>query len=66
MLRKNSKAQSTLEYIIALTAIVGVILYAAATWIKPAVQQTITDSDTALNNTANQFTTKVITETKRE
>ncbi len=59
MLRNHKKAQSTLEYIIALTAIVGVILYAAIYWIKPAVNKTITDSNTALNKTADQFTAKV-------
>jgi len=55
MIKYNRKAQSTLEYVIALTAIVGVILYAAVTWIKPAAQKTINDSSAAIENAADRF-----------
>jgi hypothetical protein len=41
---KHKKAQSTLEYIVVLTAIVGLIIYAAVNWVGPAVQKGLTDA----------------------
>lgn len=39
--RSNKSAQSTLEYILVLTAVVGVIIWAAANPIKTAVQNSL-------------------------
>jgi uncharacterized protein (UPF0333 family) len=49
------KAQSTLEYILILTAIVGLLIYAAATWIKPNVSKTLDDANTALGKAADKM-----------
>ncbi len=58
MLRlKHKKAQSALEYILVLTAIVVLIIYAAANWIKPAVQQSMTDAQTAIGDAADELNT---------
>jgi len=35
------KGQSTLEYVIILTAIIAAIVYAAVTFLKPRVQQSL-------------------------
>lgn len=53
--RENKKAQSTLEYIIVLSAIVGVILYAAANWIKPAVEASLNNANTAIGKAAGKL-----------
>ena len=44
MMLKKHKAQSVLEYVIVLTAIVAVIIIAATSVIKPAVQQAMDDA----------------------
>jgi len=46
--RKEKRAQSTLEYILILTAIVGLIIYAATNWIDTGVEQGLKDSNTAI------------------
>lgn len=56
MLRKR-KGQSILEYILVLTAIVGALVWAAATFIKPAVQQGMTDAQTGVENVAGKLAT---------
>ena len=35
------KGQSTLEYVIILTAIIAAILFAAATYLKPRIEQSL-------------------------
>lgn len=50
MLRK--KGQSTLEYVLVLTAIIGAIMVAAQTIIRPGVSNT-------LNSVTNQMETQV-------
>ena len=52
---KGKKAQSTLEYILVLTAIVGVIIYAAVTWIKPAVEKSLENANTAIGKAADKI-----------
>ena len=54
MLFRNRKAQSTLEYILVLTAIVGVIIWAAATLVKPKVEQAFTDVQASIESTADE------------
>ncbi len=54
MLRKR-RGQSILEYILVLTAIVGVLVWAAATFIKPAVEQGLTDATTAVGIAADKL-----------
>ena len=49
------KAQSTLEYVIVLSAIVGVILWAAATKIKPAVDEGFKDVASSIDASATNF-----------
>lgn len=56
MLRENNKkAQSTLEYIVILTAIVGVIIFAAAKWINPAVKNSLGEAEAAIGKAANKI-----------
>jgi Na+-driven multidrug efflux pump len=56
MSRKGKKkAQSTLEYILVLTAVVGLIIFAAARWIKPSTQQALGDANNAMNAAANKL-----------
>ena len=56
MLKKeNKKAQSTLEYIMVLTAIIGVIIYAAVNWIKPAAERSMNQADKALGEAAGKI-----------
>jgi len=54
-LRKEKKAQSTLEYIVVLTAIVAIIIFAATTWIKPAVKQSLEDANSAIGVAAGKL-----------
>jgi len=53
MLLRTKKAQSTLEYILILTAIIGVIIYAAAQLVRPRVQQSYTDIKTSITSSAD-------------
>ena len=55
MRKKNKKAQSILEYIIVLTAIVGLIIYAATNWIQPAVEKSLDEANTAIGNVADEI-----------
>jgi Flp pilus assembly pilin Flp len=58
MLLKLKKAQSTLEYVLVLTAIVGVILWAAVSLVKPKVQKAFDDTATSIENTADEVAPK--------
>ncbi len=51
--------QSTLEYVIVLTAIVAAILFAATQFIKPGVNRIYDETGTKLNDTATVFANKV-------
>lgn len=54
--RKNSQnAQSTLEYILVLTAVVGVLIWAAGAHIKPAVENSFNSTYTAIGNAADKI-----------
>lgn len=52
---KKRKAQSTLEYILVLTAVVGLIIFAAATWIKPSTQKALEDANDAIDKAADKL-----------
>jgi len=52
---RRKKAQSTLEYIVVLTAIVGVIIWAAAIIIKPKIDQAYRDVQASVENTADNI-----------
>ena len=52
---KGIKAQSTLEYVIVLTALIVCILWAADTLFKPAVKQGLTDAQSAIENVADRI-----------
>ncbi|MDD5019655.1 MAG: hypothetical protein PHH75_00705 [Candidatus Omnitrophica bacterium] len=55
-----SKAgQSTLEYVIVLTAIVAAILFAATQFIKPGVNRIYDETGQKLNDTGTIFANKV-------
>lgn len=58
MLRAK-KAQSTLEYVIVLTAIVGAIIYAAVQFVRPAVNTSYTNVKESIENTATQLKDKI-------
>lgn len=58
MLRAK-KAQSTLEYVIILTAIVGAIIYAAATYIRPGVESSYKNVNESIQATAANLTAKI-------
>ena len=51
--------QSTLEYVIVLTAIVAAILFAAAQFIKPSVNKIYGDAGTTLNSSGTLFGSSV-------
>mgnify|MGYP001571002312 CR=1 FL=1 len=51
----KKKAQSTLEYILVITAIVGVIIWAAGSKINPAVEQALKDANTAIGKAADKI-----------
>ncbi len=55
MARGNLKAQSILEYVIVLTAIVAIIIFAAGKWIKGGIDGTIKNSATAIEDAADKI-----------
>ena len=59
MVRKKTRGQSTLEYILVLTAIIGVMIWAAATLVKPKVEQGFGDVQESIQNTATQIAAPV-------
>ena len=52
---RSKKAQSTLEYILVLTAIVGVLIWAAAALVKPKVEAGFGDIKTSMESTADEI-----------
>lgn len=54
--RRNQKnAQSTLEYVLVLTAVVGVLIWAAAGPIKNAVNKSLKNADEAIGEAADKI-----------
>lgn len=53
--RWNRKGQGTLEYLLILATVIAAVAVAAGTIIRPAVDQTMTSSQTAIQNAATQF-----------
>jgi len=51
---RGRKAQSTLEYIVIFTAIVGLIIYAAVNWVGPAVNSSLTNAKDTVVGTSNK------------
>ena len=54
----GKKAQSILEYVIILAAIVAAIIYGARTFIEPAVKQIFSDSAEVIETKSFEFTDK--------
>ena len=52
---RRKKGQSTLEYVIGLTAIVAAIAYAASQWFRPAVHTAVEDASTSMTNATNRL-----------
>ncbi|MFA5039179.1 MAG: hypothetical protein WC732_05825 [Candidatus Omnitrophota bacterium] len=55
----SRSGQSTLEYVIVLTAIVAAILFAATQFIKPGVNKIFSETGYKLNDTSDVFMNKV-------
>lgn len=55
MRRPGARGQSTLEYILVLSAIVAAVVVAANGVINPAVQQVITDARTTINQATDRL-----------
>ena len=55
----SRSGQSTLEYVIVLTAIVAAILFAATQFIKPGVNKIFGEAGGRLNNSGDVFTNKI-------
>lgn len=51
----TKKGQSTLEYVIILTAIVGAIIFAATSFMKPRVQDSLDHVTGTMNNTVQKI-----------
>ena len=52
---RNKRGQSVLEYVIVLTAIIAIIIVAATTFIKPAVQQSMDDASQAITTATGKL-----------
>lgn len=52
---RNKKAQSILEYVLILTAVIGVIIWAAGSHIGPRVNQALGDANTAIGKAAEKI-----------
>ena len=48
----RKKAQSTLEYVLVLTAIVGVIIWAAGQIVRPRIETAMKNVDESITNSA--------------
>ena len=57
--RWNRRGQSTLEYLLIAAAVIAAIAIAARTLIGPAVSNTLTSSQGAIDNAANQISSKL-------
>ena len=55
----NRKGQSTLEYTLVIAAILVAIIAAATTFIKPAVTQTMQDSNSAITSASGKLKTQL-------
>jgi len=55
MFIRSRKAQNTLEYILVLTAIVGLMLWAAVSVVKPKVDTAFQDVANSIEHTGNQL-----------
>lgn len=55
MRKQGMRAQSILEYVIVLTAIVTIIILAAGQWIKPAVSKVMNDTGAAISNASDKL-----------
>ena len=56
MLKKgNKKAQSTLEYLVVLTAIAALIIVAAKSFIKPSVEKSLNSTVDAMNRLSTRM-----------
>ena len=53
--KKNRKGQNILEYIIVVTAVIAIILWGAATFIKPAVNKTLGDANWMVENVSGKL-----------
>lgn len=53
--KRDKKAQSTLEYILILSAVVALIIVGAATMIKPGVEKALDNADNAITDAASKF-----------
>jgi uncharacterized protein (UPF0333 family) len=51
----SKKGQSVLEYVIVLTAIIAIIVAAAATIIQPSVNQTLNKAASSISNALNRL-----------
>ena len=52
---KSKRAQSTLEYIIVLTAVIGLIIYAASQWIGKGVKTSLDNAESAIGTAADHI-----------
>lgn len=52
---QRRRGQSTLEYMIILAGVVGVVIWAAATLIKPGVTTSLNNAQTAIDDAANKL-----------
>lgn len=50
MKKRTKKAQTVLEYVLIITGVIILVIFAARQWISPAVTEGLTDSNTAINN----------------
>ncbi len=55
MVGNPRRGQSTLEYVLILAAILATIIVAAGTVIKPAVEKTMTDSQTVIEEASGKL-----------
>lgn len=51
----QKKAQSMLEYVIILTAIIAIIAIVGASFIKPAVDTSLKNVESSITNSANKL-----------
>lgn len=57
MLKKKKKGQSILEYVIVLTAVVAVLVWAGATLFKPAVERGFNNTTDAVDQVSGKLAT---------
>ena len=57
--RWNRKGQSTLEYLLIAAVVIAAVAIAAGTVIRPAVDNTLNQSSSAINTAAAQLNTKL-------